>query len=167
MFKFDTSALVDAVKKQVEGITEAVGENTLRAAGFAGAEVFRDEAIQNAGKNRKTGVLQNNIIVKRLEEESDGGNRQAYLVTVRTGKFGEDGDAFYWRFVEFGHSFVRRRKNKRDTITKRRAEALEFGTSRAPAYPFMRPAYESKKQEAADAMSAKLSEILKEKLGGK
>lgn len=165
VFKFDTSALVDSIKQQVDGINDAVGEESLRAAGFAGADVFRDEAVLNAAANRKTGVLQNNIIVKRLDEESSE-TRQAYLVTVRSGDYGADGDAFYWRFVEFGHSNIRRRKNKRDTLTKRRAEALEFGTSRTPAYPFMRPAFESKKQEAADAMSAALSEEIKKKLGG-
>ncbi len=189
MFKFDTSALTDAIKAQVADIKDAVGENTLRAAGFAGAEVFRDEAQQNASRSesmagegpaKRTGTLHNNIIVKRLEEESDGGNRQAYLVTVRTGKFGTDGDAFYWRFVEEGHKFVPRNKKVSKKTGKtigwaaHRAKAdraaevrrLEFGSSGVPAYPFMRPAYESKKQEAVDAMSAKISEILKEKLGG-
>lgn len=164
MFKFDTAAFQDAIAKATGQIAEAVGESSLRAAGFAGAEVFRDEAKRNASAHRKTGVLEKNIIVKRLEEESDGGKRQAYLVTVRTGKFGADGDAFYWRFVEQGHKFIRRGKGKDDTLKKRRVEALEFGTAMAPAYPFMRPAYESKKQEAADAMAAKLIEKLNEKL---
>lgn len=157
MSAFDTTSLRAALSDLVSGIREGVGENSLRAAGFAGAEIFREEAKQNALASKKTGVLHNNIIAKRLEEEATD-TSQAYLVTVRTGKFGADGDAFYWRWVEDGHKFVRRRRNKRDTITKRRAEALEFGTARAPAYPFMRPAYTAKKQEAIDAMKAKLAE---------
>lgn len=164
MIRIDLSQFREEVKKITEGIKEAVGEKELRGVGFEGARIFRDEAIQNAAKNRRTGVLMNNIIVKRLEEESSE-SKQAYLVTVRTGKFGTEGDAFYWRFVEYGHSYVRRAKNKKDTLKKRRAEALEFGTSSTPAYPFMRPAYESKKQEAADAMSAKLQATINEKLG--
>jgi HK97 gp10 family phage protein len=164
VIKFDASALRAAISSTTSAIAESVGEGALRAAGFAGAEVFRDEAKENSLKNKKTGVLHDNIIVKRLEEESSD-TKQAYIVTVRTGKFGTEGDAFYWRFVEFGHSFVRRSKGKRDTITKRRAEALEFGTSSAPAYPFMRPAYESKKAEAVEAMQAKLAEKIKQGRG--
>jgi len=39
----------------------------------------------------------------------------------------------------------------------RRAAELEYGTASAPAYPFMRPAYESKKQEAVDVMTRTLA----------
>lgn len=167
MLKFDTGAFQAAIAAATSQIDEAVDESSLRAAGFAGAEVFRDEAKRNAAAHRKTGVLEKNIIVKRMEEDSEGSKRQAYLVTVRTGKFGADGDAFYWRFVEQGHKFIRRGKNKKDTLKKRRIEALEFGTAMAPAYPFMRPAYESKKQEAAAAMTATLVAKLHEKMGSK
>ena len=174
MFKFDTAAFQDAIAKATGQIAEAVSEPSLRAAGFAGAAVFRDEAIRNAAANKKTGVLMRNIIVKRMEEDSDGGKRQAYLVTVRTGKYGADGDAFYWRFVENGHKFVpRNQKRGKDANWKAHraaadlaadARRLEYGTAGAPAYPFMRPAYESKKQEAADAMAAMLIQKLNEKL---
>lgn len=165
MIKFDAESLRAVMAETAKQLGDAVGQDALRAAGFAGAEIFRDEAKANAQKNRKTGVLQNNIIVKRLEEEASD-RKQSYIVTVRSGKFGTDGDAFYWRFVEFGHSFVRRRKKDQSLKAARKASELEYGTSTAPAYPFMRPAYESKKQEAVDAMQAKLSEKFKEKLGG-
>ena len=164
MIKIDTSAFIAAMKAATAQVADVVSENSLRAIGFAGAEVFRDEAILNAGRNRRTGVIQKNIIAKRLTEVGSD-TSQSYVVTVRTGKFGNDGDAFYWKWVENGHRFVRRAKNKQDTLKKRRVEALEFGTSMAPAYPFMRPAYESKKQEAVDAMTAKLAEKIKERSG--
>lgn len=166
MITIDTSAFADAIKAATDQIGDTVSEASLRAAGAAGAAVFRDEAIRNAAAHKQTGVLMRNIIMKRLEEDSNGSKRQAYLVTVRTGKFGADGDAFYWRFVENGHRFIRRGKNKKDTLKKRRAHALEFGTATAPAYPFMRPAYESKKQEAAEAVTATLAEKMAEKAGG-
>lgn len=163
MIKFDASSLTAAITGMTRNVREAVDEESLRSAGYAGAKVFQNEAKRNALRNKRTGVLRNNIIVKRLEEESTP-TKQAYLVTVRSGKFGAEGDAFYWRWVENGHSYVRRRKSKRDSITKRRAEALEFGTSRTPAYPFLRPAYESKKQEAPDAAKARLAARINEKL---
>ena len=172
MIKFDGSSLAAAFSESTRKLAEAVGQEGLRAAGFAGAEVFRDQAKANAQKSKKTGVLQRNIIVKRLEEDASD-RKQVYLVTVRSGRFGADGDAFYWRFVEEGHLFVRRKASslKKESITKRRKEAkalaeAEFGSSRVAAQPFMRPAYESKKQEAIKAMQAKLAEKIKEKLGG-
>lgn len=145
-------------------ITEATGESTLRTVGFAGAEIFRDQAKQNALDNKKTGMLFDNIIVKRVEEYSDGARYQSYVVMVRSGTASSPG-AFYWRFVEFGHKFVPRNKkiSKKTGRTygwaaHRRAAELEYGTATAPAYPFMRPAYESKKQEAVDMMTRTLAE---------
>lgn len=181
MIKFDGESLREALSGTVQKLGEAVGQEAMRAAGFAGAEVFRDEAKLNASKSestpgsgpaKRTGTLQKNIIVKRLEEEASD-RKQVYLVTVRSGKFGTDGDAFYWRFVEEGHLFVRRKSSslKKDSISKRRKEAkaaadLEFGSSRVAARPFMRPAYESKKQQAIDAMQSMLAKKVQQKLGG-
>lgn len=168
MIKFDGATLIATMKETTELLVLAVGQGPMRASGFAGAEVFRDEAKANALKNKKTGTIYNNIIVKRLEEEASD-RRQAYIVTVRAGKFNTEGDAYYWRFVENGHSFVRRNSKQgkgANWKALRAASALEYGTASAPAYPFMRPAYESKKQQAIEAMQVKLAEKIKEKLGG-
>lgn len=170
--KIDFTELNAAIVSATNEMREAVSEKSLRRAGFAGAEVFRDEAKRNAANNRKTGNLTNNIIVKRLEEESDGGNIQSYMVTVRNGSKDRDG-AFYWRFVEFGHKFVPPNPNKGKGRKKamwelhREAARLEYGTATAPAYPFMRPAFESKKKEAAEAVQAQLMGAINEALGSK
>jgi hypothetical protein len=189
MINFDGESLRVAIDDMSKNLSEAVGQGPMRAAGAAGAAVFRDEAKLNASRSetsagdgpaKRSGILQNNIIIKRLEEESSD-RKQAYIVTVRSGKFGADGDAFYWRFVEFGHKFVGRNRKVSKTTGKTigwkahraaadvtaEARRLEFGTAGAPAYPFMRPAYESKKQAAADVMQATLAEKVKEKLAGK
>lgn len=164
MIEFDMSQLQDAFKEMAKRVEESVSESALRTVGFAGAEIFRDQARQNSLKHRQTGLLYDSIITKRLEEDSDGGRRQVYLVTVRNGGGGRPG-AFYWRFVEYGHKFVPRNKkvSKKTGRTigwkaHRRAAELEYGTASAPAYPFMRPAYESKKQEAVDVMTRTLAE---------
>lgn len=184
MIKFDSSSLVADIRSLTAKIEAGLGERTLRRVGFAGAEVFREQAKRNAIDNVKTGTLYRNIIAKRVEEDSDGGNRQVYLVTVRSGKFNEDGDAFYWRFVEDGHKFVPRNKrvsaktgktigwaaHRRAADKKYSAERegskLEFGTSKVPAYPFMRPAYESKKAEAIKVMQDKLGQEVSKAIGG-
>jgi len=181
MIQFDVSQLQATVTDLVSRIGEAAGESTLRSTGFAGAEVFREEAKRNAAKNAKTFTIHRNIIVKRLEELSDAGQRQVYLVTVRKGNYGGS-DAFYWRFVEDGHAKVRKNKTvskktgkvvdwkrhraNEEKYWQKKAAEMEFGSARVPAKPFIRPAYESKKQEAADAMVSTLNEQLAKNLTG-
>lgn len=171
MIKFDASGLQHAFNKLTRRLDEAVGESALRKAGFSGAEVLRDQAKQNSLEHKKTGQLYGSIIAKRLEEDSDGARRQAYLVTVRNGRARGDG-AFYWRFVEFGHKFVPRNKKvsaktgkKINWKAHRRAAELEYGTASAPAYPFMRPAFDSHGQKAVDVMTKTLAEQIKRNLG--
>lgn len=145
-------------------------ESVLRSAGVAGARVFQAEAIENTNKFKKqTGVIKKNIIIKRVTEESDSGaQKQSYIVTVRKGPY-EGGDAFYAPFVEKGHEFNGFRK-KTDSMTwkaYRAAMKTEFGTSRVPAVPFMRPAYESMKEQAKQAIRKRAVERLNEIMGGK
>lgn len=167
MIKFDVESLSAEIKSITDGLEVALGERALRRAGFAGADVFRTQAKINANANRKTGTIVKNIIVKRIEEESDGDERQVYLITVRAGKFNREGDAFYWRFVERGHKFVPRnpRRGKGANWKAHRAAAeLEYGSSRVPAYPFMRPAFESHKHVAIEAMKLAVSHEILESL---
>ncbi|MCA1857452.1 HK97 gp10 family phage protein [Massilia oculi] len=166
MIRIEGTDLAEIVASTVQGIRDSVDESTLRKVGVAGAAVFRDEAKQNAQAHVQTGTIYRNIIIKRLEGESDGGSKQVYLVTVRKGDYG-GGDAYYWRFVEYGHKFVPRNTRinartgrKTGWAAHRRAAELEYGTASAPAYPFMRPAYESKKRHATDAMTRTLAEQL-------
>jgi HK97 gp10 family phage protein len=164
MMDFDPSSLIETVQNTVNQVNGLVDDEMLRTIGFVGADLFRDQAKQNALSNKKTGILFDNIIVKRLEEESDAGRKQVYLVTVRNGNASSNG-AYYWRWVENGHKFV----PKNTTVSKRtgrtigwaahrRAAELEYGNKRTRAYPFMRPAYEMKKQEAVDLMTRTLAE---------
>lgn len=166
MIHFDTSDLIETVQQTANQVINLVDEETLRTVGFAGADLFRDQAKQNALSNKETGLLFDSIIVKRLEEESDGGKVQVYLVTVRNGNASRDG-AYYWRWVENGHKFVPRNKNVSAKTGRtigwaahRRAAELEYGNARVRAYPFMRPAYEGRKQEAVDLMTRTLAQQL-------
>lgn len=172
MIEFDPASLIQAVQETASQVTGLVDEPVLRAVAYSGADLFRDQAKQNALKNKKTGVLFNNIIVKRLEEESDGGKKQAYLVTVRKGPRGGD-DAYYWRWVEFGHKVVGENRNidprtgrktnweeHRAAEDKKRREAInaEFGSATVEEQPFMRPAFDNRKADAMDLMTRTLAE---------
>lgn len=164
MIEFDAAELETAVRDTVQQVREGVSEDALRATGFAGSDIFRAEAKRNAAGNAKTWTIYNNIIIKRLEEESDGSIKQVYMVTVRVGKTGSP-KGFYWRWVEKGHKFVPKNKKVSKRTGKkmgwkahRLAAELEYGTATVPAYPFMRPAYHSKRQTAVDAMTKTLAE---------
>lgn len=166
MMNFNASDLVEVAQQTADQVVDSIDEATLRAVGFAGADLFRDQAKQNALSNKKTGMLFDSIIVKRVEEESDGGKVQVYLVTVRSGGAGRNG-AYYWRWVENGHRFVPKNKNisqrtgrKIGWAAHRRAAELEYGNARVRAYPYMRPAYESRKHDAVDLMTRTLAEQL-------
>jgi len=149
----------------LERLSSASAERVLRASGYAGAEVFVDEAVKRVPV--KTGTIKRNIIAKRIDEKSDGSTKQTYYVTVRSGNVGTEGDAFYWRWVENGHSLSRRKTKGKTWKAHRAAMKLEYGDSKTAARPFMRPAYEAKKEEAVDAMRAKMAELVQQLLKGK
>ena len=156
--------LTGNITEALERLSSASAERVLRASGYAGAEVFVDEAKKRVPV--KTGTIKRNIIAKRIEEKSDSGVKQTYYVTVRTGNIGTEGDAFYWRWVENGHS-LSRRKNKGTTWKAHRAAMkLEYGDSKTAARPFMRPAYDAVKDEAVDAMRDKMAELVPALLKG-
>jgi HK97 gp10 family phage protein len=146
-------------------LIEAAGESTLRATGMAGARLIQAQAIANTSRfAHPTGIIKNNIIIKRVEEESKDSEKQTYIVTVRTGKRNVEGDAFYWDWVENGHAFVPRNPTSKKWEMHREAARLEYGTSSVPAHPFMRPAYESKRGEALEAMKKRMAEKISEYL---
>jgi HK97 gp10 family phage protein len=113
----------------------------VRSALFRAAKTVRDEAKQRAP--RDTGALQASVIATRDKNPQAAGANERYLITVKkkrwtpkakakaqrkaSGKidYRKSGDAFYWRFVE-------------------------FGTSKMRAQPFLRPAFESQKDVALD-----------------
>lgn len=117
-----------------------LGKNGLRAATSAAAAVIRNEARNLAPVD--TGEMKKDIQFKR-EREVRGGElfTASYSVYTRGGKKSRlsgkarnvDKDSFYWKFVE-------------------------FGTAKMQAQPFMRPAFEAKKEEAVTRLGEKLDE---------
>lgn len=157
-----------------------LARNVLRGTVAAGAADIRNEARQRApvyhGEVSKghppPGTLRRSIIIKRIPERSSQWS-QMYYVTVRHGKKyskqGKEGrlsqDAYYWKWVEFGHRYVGRYKGffadfktrgrgRLTGLAKRRAESA----SMVPPHPFMRPAFEARKSAAVERMKAYLTE---------
>jgi HK97 gp10 family phage protein len=107
-----------------------------RQAVNAGAQVIKKQAIANApiwpkphkleGVMVPSGNLKKNIVVKKIKSPLVA----EYIVTVR-GK-------------------------KKDAYAARYGRLVEFGTVKMAAEPYLRPAFDSKKSEAVEAIKAKL-----------
>jgi HK97 gp10 family phage protein len=138
------------LNRALRELPQRIANRGLRTAVYAGAKVIRDEARHRAPKAAQSlgtkqpsaGTLKRSVIMKHIRELS-GGGRQTFYVLVRQGKKyrnqGKRGnlsqDAWYWRFVE-------------------------FGTRKMAARPFLRPALESRRREAVEAIKGRLAQRL-------
>lgn len=131
-----------------EAMKDSRAENNkvLRDATRAGAEVLKDEVIARAPV--RTGKLKKNVVVvtqksRRRGEICSGVHIRG--VNPRTGnsdntmKANNPRNAFYWRFVE-------------------------LGTANMPAHPFVRPAYDTREEEAASVAIARMNQAIDEVL---
>ncbi len=134
-------AELSAALKQLPRELSSRNGGPLRAALAQAAKVIRDQAQAMAPQD--SGLLKREIRMVRARDPGSVGANEQYLVGVRRGKrikyadtrenrrkrrvgkkYQDPGRAYYWRF-------------------------LEFGTERMAARPFLRPAFEAKKEEAA------------------
>lgn len=153
---------LDALTGTLATLDQAMSESTLRQAAVAGARVIHDEVKRRApvgerlthrgGQPHAPGFLRDHMLIAYDREESVPGKLASYLITWSK-------EAFYGRFVELG-------KTNTVALTKRTlARAIldiEFGSSRTPANPFMRPAFEATKSEAVEKMAEMIEQKLKE-----
>ena len=144
-FNLDFSGLQD-IARDLELLSRAENNKVLRDATRSGAEVFRQEIVDNAPE--RTGKLKKNVVVvtqkaRRRGDISSGVHIRG--VNPRTGnsdntmKTGDPRNAFYWRFVE-------------------------LGTSNMPAHPFVRPAFDTRLEEAESAAIARMNQSIDEVL---
>lgn len=129
--KLDFSGLLD-LSDDLNALSKAENRKVLRDATRAAATVFKDEAVKRAPV--RSGRLKKNIVVM-TQRDRDGGIVSGVHVrgtNPRTGnsdnklKTSDKRNAFYWRF-------------------------LELGTSNMAPVPFLRPAYDARQEQAAQA----------------
>lgn len=141
----DFSGLED-IARDLQTLSKAENNKVLRDSTRAGAEVLRQEVIDRAPE--QTGKLKKNVVVvtqksRRRGEISSGVHIRG--VNPRTGnsdntmKASNKRNAFYWRFVE-------------------------LGTATAPAHPFVRPAFDTRQEEAAQAAMNRMNKAIDEVL---
>lgn len=124
------------------------GGNIVRAGVRAGANVILDQALQNldqviaqpnaSGADESTGLLRKNVVVSRGKMQGQKGER--YLVRIRPKRYTDAKGA--------------------KVTTTQVGRLLETGSEQREAMPWMRPAFESKKMEAAQTMVTTVSDRL-------
>lgn len=142
---------LEQLKKALNQLPVEIQQKALRSAVSASAKVVVDAAIAKAPAG-DTGNLKKAIYRYRSRSGS-GTGRETYLVGVRKGKkayantkrnrrlnrvgkkYTVEGEAYYWRF-------------------------LEFGTAKMQAKPFLRPAFEGSKTKILEIMKQRLSKAI-------
>lgn len=141
----DFSGLL-TISKDLEFLSKAESNKVLRQATNAAASMLRDEVRAQAPK--RTGKLARNVMSgnqrnKRKGEVSSGvyirGTNKEGTNSDNALKANDPRNAYYWRF-------------------------LEDGTSKMPPQPFIRPAFDSKSDEAAEFAISKLNLAIDEVL---
>jgi HK97 gp10 family phage protein len=157
-----------------------LGKNVLRSAVAAGAAEVRKEAKRNAEGMRDTGTLARAIYQKQIGEQS-GPERQVFYVGARhgkqfqkVGKKGVSQDAYYARFVELGHysrpsggGHIKARAGARGREAELNRLSAAGSIHWVPAHPFLRPAFDVKKDAAITAMGNKIRDRLEQIKVGK
>ncbi len=160
------------LSQALQTLPQNLVRNVLRGTVNAGASLVRDQARINAPVMEKAlpghqppGTLKRSIVTTYVKERSNA-QQVTYYVAVRQGKryrgkgvkHNLSQDAFYATWVEFGHYYVAP-KPKGITWKVHRQTYLS-SDQYVPPHPFMRPAFESKKEQAVYAMGSYLANRL-------
>jgi HK97 gp10 family phage protein len=176
---------LDALKASFNELPKVIGRRVLRPAVAAGALVIKTKAIELAPSLKKVdrhknprvrGMLKAAIYEKQVPEQSND-FVQTFYVGVRSGQRGKryqyvvktsagDAllDAFYWKWLEFGHFYMPPRARNATTgkLVNQKWHRNNAKTTGSAVWvrpqPFMRPAFNLKKDEAIRAMVAYMAE---------
>jgi HK97 gp10 family phage protein len=161
---------MDDLRRRMDGISDKLLKNVLRAGLRKGAGVVRNQARANfdgaVGPSSLTGALRASI---RVTPRRGTPTKVVFsivageLTKAQKKKFGADA-AFYALWVEKGH--INRKAGEALRGSKAGVKATRAAsTNNTPAHPFMQPALESKAAEAIaimiDTIGQKLPEVVK------
>lgn len=152
-----TRMRVDGLRElgeRMRALSSDIALKVARGATNAGAQIVKKKAIgnieHNSSKNQTsvdTGSLRDGVVVKRLPKR-DTTLTSEHIVTVR-----------------------RRQTTKQKLKGKQKAaphaNLVEFGTVHMPPEPYLRPAFDEGKIDAADAIKRRLEERIKKAEAGK
>ena len=142
--KLDFSGLLD-ISRDLDMLSNAENKKVLRDGTRAGAEVLKKAVIERAPV--QTGKLKRNVVVVTMRGRRNAIASGVHIRGVNPGTGNSDNkmkasnrrNAFYWRFVE-------------------------LGTSTTPAHPFVRPAYDTSQEQAAQVAIDRMLQAVDEAL---
>jgi HK97 gp10 family phage protein len=137
--KFDPSGLYVALDQLQAGVKEQV-----RPAAQAGAQVLYEEVLLRVPVSKS--------VRKYKGKTYAPGGLKASIYQVFSQDNSADGRATYhvsWNYKKAPHGHL-----------------VEYGTSRAPAHPFLRPAYDAKAKAALEATKARFEEETQKVIAG-
>ena len=141
----------DELDRKLHELPGKVGKKALADSTKAGGKVIRDEAERRLGFSKKH-------LSMRTKSSMDG--------TAET-KVIPRKDKWYLRLIEFGTSPIRKVKKKKVLYSAKLGKFFGKDVKGLSARPFMRPAFDSKKEEAVramgDVLGRKIEELGKEK----
>lgn len=132
----------DAMSDALRNLEAAFSESTLRKAGATGATILKHEVVVRTP--RDTGELAKGCTVAYAPEDSVAGKIATYVVT-------------------FVGDYPQRPSGKPGMRKRDVAGWIENGTSKKAARPFVRSAYEAKRQQAVAATQAVINDALEGK----
>lgn len=159
------------LKNRLALLPQAIQTKIMKGMVASGAAVIKNEAILRApyytGDVQKghppPGTLKAAIFQARIVAQSVG-TREVWLVSARKGKASKGGmDAYYATWVEYGH--YSRGPSGRSSSERKQLSAgssVPLGSYYILPKPFMRPAFEVKKQEAIEVMRKYMADKLPE-----
>lgn len=120
-------------------LSEKVNKRIAASATGAAAKVIKNAAVRKIETNPSvdTGSLRDAVIVKKLGKGESQGMTSAHITTVR-------------------YRGSKKRKSKRKQATAPYAHIVEFGSVKMQAEPFLRPAFDERKDEALRVMVDRL-----------
>ncbi len=148
------------LQKRLLELPDKLGGNVLSSALGAAATVIQNEAKTRVviaekpyklytGQTASPGWLRDQIIKKRVK---DSGNTAQTIITIK----GKGANAFFWRFIEFGHFYVPKGSRNASRKWTKQTHAGEWVAAR----PFMRPAFAMAKEAALARFAEKMKERL-------
>lgn len=152
MAEVQSVAGLKELQQALKELPDRISKNVLRGAVAAGAAIIRKEAIARAPVytgsvaegHPPPGTLKRSIYQKQILEYSNL-TQQMFYVGVRHGK----------KYQKQG----KKRNLSQDAYY---AKWVEFGTSKMPAHPYLRPAFEAKKNDAVQSIKDYLAKRIPE-----
>lgn len=146
------------IAKKLKALSGKAAGSIARRSGSAGARVIRNEARRQVPEDSGNLKKAINVRVKQFRNKS---GFHFYIAVDRGGKAKYDG--WYAHFIEYGVQPHEIKPSKKAIKLNVSGDVLRAYANHPgiPAQPFMRPAFDSKRNEAVKVIGSKLWDNLK------